>query len=241
MKCKYFALLLTILLTLTFAKAVPKRSWSVLETENIQTASQHDGLPVDNWIGYTPSAIDAANFINHCSQRILTNGQSFSEGSCNGIVMGDIPSEESMISTIITYPFPGQILLANAPFFIKFKTSNLVSGSVTNPNATLYSAPQSLDGGKVVGHVHVTIQSLGDVDAHPDSLTPPNPNEPVFFRTVFGRGDGSGGFSVNVPRGLPHGYYRVCTMVAASNHQPVVMPVVERGAQDDCQKFLVAP
>lgn len=28
-------------------------------------------------------------------------------------------------------------------------------------------------------------------------------------------------------------------MNSASNHQPVIMPVAQRGAQDDCQKFTV--
>jgi hypothetical protein len=28
-------------------------------------------------------------------------------------------------------------------------------------------------------------------------------------------------------------------MNSASNHQPVLMPVAQRGAQDDCQKFTV--
>lgn len=39
--------------------------------------------------------------------------------------------------------------------------------------------------------------------------------------------------------GLPAGNYRVCTMTSSSNHQPVLMPVAQRGAQDDCQKFVV--
>jgi transcription initiation factor TFIID subunit 15 len=28
-------------------------------------------------------------------------------------------------------------------------------------------------------------------------------------------------------------------MTSSSNHQPVLMPVAQRGAQDDCQKFSV--
>ncbi|KAL5343449.1 hypothetical protein BJX70DRAFT_394012 [Aspergillus crustosus] len=239
MKTNYFVSVLTIIISLVIAKSFSKRSWVVLETDNIQTASQQDGLPTDNSIGYAPSAIDAANFINHCSKRVLANGQTFSQGSCNGIVMGDIPSEQNMVSTIITYPFPGQILQANIPFFVKFRTTNLISGSVTNPNNTLYSAPQTLQDGMVVGHVHITIQSLGDGEANPGSVTPPDPNDTVFFQTVFGEADQNNVFSVAVIEGLSHGYYRACTMAAASNHQPVVMPVVERGAQDDCQKFRV--
>ncbi|KAL4785903.1 hypothetical protein BJX76DRAFT_346665 [Aspergillus varians] len=243
MQSSYLLFLLTILLSVSSAKTNnARRSWVVLETDNIQTASQHDGLPSNNSMGYAPSATDAANFINYCGKRILTNGESFKQGSCNGIVMGDIPSEQNMVSTVITHPSPGQILPAKTSFAVKFKTLNLIAGSVTNPNSTLYSAPQALQDGKVVGHVHVTIQPLADYsngDGGVDHMSPPDPAKFVFFQTVFGAGDGAGGVSIVVDGGLPPGFYRVCTMVAASNHQPVVMPVVERGAQDDCQKFRV--
>ncbi|KAL5043523.1 hypothetical protein BDW71DRAFT_216256 [Aspergillus fruticulosus] len=222
-----------------------KRSWAVLESDNVQTASQHDGLPDNNSFGYAPSATcvparihircqfsidvdcprDPANFINYCSKRVLTNGKSSEKGSCNGIVMGDIPSDKNMVSTIITFPLPGQLLLAHTPFVIEFRTSNLNAGSVTNPNSTLYSAPQALQDGNVVGHVHVTIQSLFDYrnDKLENYGVPPDPAKFVFFKTVFGEGDALNGFSVNVSEGLPVGFYRV----------------VERGAQDDCQKFRV--
>ncbi|KAL4926816.1 uncharacterized protein BDV17DRAFT_293163 [Aspergillus undulatus] len=204
------------------AEQVPGRSWSVLEIDNIQTASQHDGLPSNNSIGYVPSATDAANFINYCSKRVLTNGNSFKQGSCNGIVMGDIPSERNMISTIITFPFPGQILPANTPFHVKFRTSNLNPGSVTNPNTTLYSAPQSLRDGNIVGHIHVTIQSLLSASSCNNvtdrgAILPPDPAKFVFFKTVFDTRDVRGLFSVNVTEGLPIGFYRACTMVAAIN------------------------
>lgn len=143
-------------------------------------------------------------------------------------VMGDIPSDKNMISTIMTYPVPGQILAAHTPFTVKFQTANLIAGYVTNPNTTLYSAPQAVKDGKVVGHVHVTIQSLAGVrgeKGEPVAVSPPNPAEFAFFKTVFGAGDEGGGLSVSVPQGLPAGFYRACTMVAASNHQPVIMPV----------------
>lgn len=45
--------------------------------------------------------------------------------------------------------------------------------------------------------------------------------------------------SATVTGGLPAGNYRVCTMSSASNHQPVLMPVAQRGAQDDCTKFTI--
>jgi len=49
----------------------------------------------------------------------------------------------------------------------------------------------------------------------------------------------NGQLSVTVTGGLPAGLYRVCTMASAANHQSVLMPVAQRGAQDDCTKFSV--
>ncbi|KAL4739793.1 hypothetical protein BDV11DRAFT_169707 [Aspergillus similis] len=242
MESIYLLFILSLLISLSPAINIgSQRSWVVLESNNIQTASQHDGLPGNNTFGYNASATDPANFINYCSERVLTNGRSSKQGSCNGIVMGDIPSDKNMVSTIITFPLPAQLLPAHIPFAINFRILNLNAGSVTNPNSTLYSAPQALQDGKVVGHVHVTIQSL--FNYRNDKLegygVPPNPARFVFFKTVFGEGNAPNEFSVVVPGGLPTGFYRVCTMAVTSNHQPVVMPVVERGAQDDCQKFQV--
>ncbi|KAL3436549.1 hypothetical protein BDV09DRAFT_193949 [Aspergillus tetrazonus] len=242
MESIYLLFILSLLISLSSTINVnSQRSWAVLESDNIQTASQHDGLPGNNSFGYVASATDPANFINYCSKRVLTNGKSSKQGSCNGIVMGDIPSDKNMVSTVITFPLPGQLLPAHIPFVIKFRVSNLNAGSVTNPNLTLYSAPQALQDGKVVGHVHVTIQSMFNYknDELEGYGVPPDPAKFVFFETVFGEGNALNGFSVVVPGGLPMGFYRVCTMAAASNHQPVIMPVVERGAQDDCQRFQV--
>jgi hypothetical protein len=100
--------------------------------------------------------------------------------------------------------------------------ANLVAGSFTNPDSTYYAAPQALKGGKVVGHTHVTIQSLGNNIA---TATPPDAGTFAFFKGINDAGDGNGGLSAAVAGGLPAGVYRVCTMTSASNHQPVTMPV----------------
>jgi hypothetical protein len=47
-------------------------------------------------------------------------------------------------------------------------------------------------------------------------------------------------FTVNIPPNkLKRGAYRVCIMVAAATFQPVVMPIAQRGPQDDCIRFKV--
>lgn len=151
--------------------------------------------------------------------------------------MGDIPSNTNMISSIIVSPKPGEEIKANTDFSIDVQTANLVAGSFTNPDSTYYSAPQQLQGGKVVGHTHVTVQDLGN------SLEPtkaPDAATFAFFKGINDKGDGKGLLSTDVTGGLPAGNYRVCTMSSASNHQAVLMPVAQRGAQDDCQKFTVS-
>ncbi len=135
--------------------------------------------------------------------------------------MGDIPAKANMVSSIITNPEPGQDLEPNTDFTIDVQVDNLEAGSFTNPDQTYYSAPQALSNGKIVGHTHVTVQSLGDLN----TKTPPNAAQFVFFKGINDRGDGNGGLSATVAGGLPPGVYRVCTMSSASNHQPVIMPV----------------
>ena len=61
----------------------------------------------------------------------------------------------------------------------------------------------------------------------------------MFFKGINDAGNGKGLITTVVRGGLPKGDYRVYTMTSASNHHPVLMPVAQRGAQDDCQKFRV--
>lgn len=70
-------------------------------------------------------------------------------------------------------------------------------------------------------------------------MSSPKADAFVAFQGINDRGNGNGLLSVTVTAGLPAGFYRVCTMNSASNHQPVLMPIAQRGAQDDCTKFTV--
>jgi transcription initiation factor TFIID subunit 15 len=150
------------------------------------------------------------------------------------VVMGDIPAQADMVSSMITFPAPGQDIAANEDFDITVQVQNLEAGSFTNPDITYYTAPQQLQGGKIVGHTHVTVQDLqGDIN----SKVPPNPVVFAFFKGINNVGDGNGGLSASVVGGLPAGAYRVCTLVSASNHQPVIMPVslkVLIGSESTC-------
>lgn len=151
--------------------------------------------------------------------------------------MGDMPSANSMISAIMIFPAHNDEIEENQDFTISVQINNLEAGSFTNPDETYYSAPQTLNGnGQVIGHTHVTVQDLGN------SLTPdsaPDASTFAFFKGINDAGDGNGLLSADVVGGLPAGNYRVCSMTSSSNHQPVLMPVAQRGAQDDCNKFTV--
>ncbi|KAI5789882.1 hypothetical protein FPQ18DRAFT_261065, partial [Pyronema domesticum] len=207
-----------------------------LDPKNVQAASAATGQAGGGDPDQANSATDNANFINFCSGKTITNGAQVKGGSCNGIVMGDIPAQNKMVSSIIVNPAPGQDIAANKAFDITVQVANLAAGSFTNPQNTYYAAPQALKGGIIVGHTHVTVQDLGN------SLTPNQPPDATkfaFFKGINDAGNGNGLLKATVDQGLPAGNYRVCTMSSSSNHQPVLMPVAQRGAQDDCTKFTV--
>lgn len=221
------------------ATANSDSSDTTLSPNAIQSGSFNDGSDEigANEVGQALSLTSQNNFINNCAGKTLTNGLQITTGSCNGITMGDIPAKTSMVTSIILFPTTGgQAIESDTTFNITVQTQNLVAGSFTNADATYYAAPQFLSGGLVVGHTHVTVQDLGS------SLNPTtalDPTQFAFFKGINDAGNGKGLLSATVTGGLPAGNYRVCTMASASNHQPVLMPVAQRGTPDDCTKFVV--
>lgn len=151
--------------------------------------------------------------------------------------MGDIPATSKMVSTVITNPKNLDTIPEKTTFNIQVSIANMALGSFTNATSTYYTAPQQVDGqGRIIGHTHVTVQDLGA------SLNPTQPLDGTkfaFFKGINDAGDGNGNLQAVVTGGLPAGNYRVCSMAGASNHQPVLMAVAQRGAQDDCKYFSV--
>ena len=141
-----------------------------------------------------------------------------------------------MISAMIVQPQPGDELPANTSFNASVQTLHLRAGFQANPSASYYTAPQDLDEhGDIIGHCHVTIQDIGSLRA----TEAPDPRKFAYFTVINTEGDGDGLLEAEIFDGLPPGAYRMCTMIVSRNHQPVVMPVGQRGAQDDCTKFVV--
>lgn len=208
-----------------------------LNPDVIQAASNSDGQP-DRGAGQSPSKTDANNFINFCSGSQNTNGEQKLDGSCNGIPMGQLPGTGNMVSTLIINPKDGDTIPANQDMTIEVRINNIAAGTFTNPANTYYAAPQALDGGgNIIGHCHVTVQDTG---ANMNPQQPLDATQFVFFKGINTPPNDQGLLTAAVDGGLPEGNYRLCTMTAAANHQPVLMPVAQRGSQDDCIRFQVA-
>ncbi|KAI5926238.1 hypothetical protein F4810DRAFT_586476 [Camillea tinctor] len=212
---------------------------SCLNQNSIQKASSLTGQEKGTQgikAGQSPSKTDPNNFINFCAGLELTNGKQITSGSCNGVVMGKIPAVSNMISTIITNPKPGDQLTSDTTFNVSIQATHLNAGHFVNPTTNYYTAPQDLgSNGDIIGHCHITVQDIGSMDA----TTPPDPSKFAFFKGIDDDGNGRGLLQATVDGGLPAGTYRVCTLMGAENHQPVIMPIAQRGAQDDCTKFTV--
>ncbi|CZR57827.1 related to AGA1 A-agglutinin anchor subunit [Phialocephala subalpina] len=222
------------------AAAAQGATGTTLLANAIQSGSFVDGSQEigANEAQQAKSLTSTNNFINNCAGKTLTNGLQITTGSCNGIPMGDLPAKTAMVSSVITYPTTGgKDVVSDTTFNISVQMSNLVAGSFTNADATYFGAPQFLQGGQVVGHTHVTVQDMGN------SLNPTtalDATQFAFFKGINDAGNGKGLLQAVVTGGLPAGNYRVCTMASASNHQPVIMPVAQRGTADDCTKFVVS-
>ncbi|KAM3498245.1 hypothetical protein MY10362_008425 [Beauveria mimosiformis] len=207
-----------------------------LDPNVLQQASFNDGdNPGSN--EQAASAVSNNNFINFCQGKTLTNGAQVREGSCNGIVMGNIPAVEKMVSSVFVQPQNGDNLPPNVEFDIQVQMDNIELGIFTNATSNYYSAPQDTNGeGLIIGHTHVTVQDTGR-DLNPQQ--PLDPEKFAFFKGINDAGNGRGLVNTTLAGGLPPGNYRMCTMVSGANHQPVLMPIAQRGAQDDCIRVTV--
>ncbi|KAI8903556.1 hypothetical protein EDD86DRAFT_272237 [Gorgonomyces haynaldii] len=155
---------------------------------------------------------------------------------CSSTPQGLLPDVKKMVSTMISEPKAGSTVDAAKGFTVKFQTINFNSGFAANPDTEYLMAPQTLDdNGFIMGTQQLSIQFLGGANRAP------NAKSVDFFQIVNTKTSGKGDFSVNVPAGAlkQKGTYRICTMAASATFQPVVMPVAQRGAQDDCVRVQV--
>jgi len=176
---------------------------------------------------------NTGNNVCKISKKTLFNGTQNPNGECVTTVMGEIPDVNHMTTTTILFPQDGQNIKANTAFTVKVLVGGLTTGFFDDPAAQYYSFPQTLDnGGNIQGHSHVTIQQIANANALLD------PRVFAFFKGLNDKAV-NGVLSTPVDKGLPAGKYRICTMSASFAHQPVLMPIAQRGAQDDCTRFTV--
>uniref|UniRef100_A0A1D1XS10 High affinity nitrate transporter 2.6 n=1 Tax=Anthurium amnicola TaxID=1678845 RepID=A0A1D1XS10_9ARAE len=172
-----------------------------------------------------------------CKGLTPTNGKQIPEGSCSTTIQGIIPSSDKMTSSFIISPENESVLIPNTAFNVEVVINNLATGAFSDPKNQYYTEPQTVDGSGIVkGHSHVTIQKI-------DGLNPPNAKNFEFFEGLNQKA--AAGHLVtkvidkNGKPGLPAGKYRICAMSSSFTHQPLLMPIAKRGAQDDCIRITV--
>jgi len=154
--------------------------------------------------------------------------------TCSKTELGEIPLASKMPSTLILFPENASKLPANKSFTIKIKSINLHTGNFDNATSQYLLFSQQLDNnGLILGHIFVTIQQLDSIGT--DSSL--NAEVFAFFKGLNIAAGANGILTQDVSDGLPAGSYRLCTMASSFALQPVVMPVAQRGAQDDCIRF----
>jgi len=209
-----------------------------LDNNVIATGFENNGQNVPT-AGQVASLTSSNNYINFCltvPNLPITNGKQITSGSCNPAPMGMLPSTDNMPSAKFVFPTNGDnSLMEHTPFTVKLAIQNLQTGSFVNPEENYLAAPQQLNAqGQIIGHSHIVIESLSAFD----QTTPTNPKTFAFFQGVNAPAT-DGILSATVTSGLPAGSYRIASMVAAANHQPVIVPVAQRGSPDDAVYFTV--
>ncbi|KAG6549296.1 hypothetical protein Mapa_009282 [Marchantia paleacea] len=154
-------------------------------------------------------------------------------GTCSKTQLGEIPSTKHMTSTLILKPQNGATLKAGKSFEVVIKLIDLETGFFSDPDNEYYAFSQQLNNdGVVKGHSHIVIQKLRSKESPPDAT------DFEFFKGLNQADEGDGKLFQTVD-GLSRGKYRLCTMASSFAHSSLIMPVAQRGPQDDCIRFSV--
>jgi hypothetical protein len=130
-----------------------------------------------------------------------------------------------MVSTLITVP-QGIKAGADATFSVSFKNMNLGTSNA-DPEADYLKKPQALGAGGVINGQYVCQMQSIDKASGKSNVT--------FTKVVNDQVSGQGSFNVVVPGTAitDKGSYRFGCFAVAETFQPVIMPVAQRGSQDD--------
>ncbi|EJD49675.1 hypothetical protein AURDEDRAFT_100624 [Auricularia subglabra TFB-10046 SS5] len=220
------------------AAAAQMQSSLTLDRSLIQIGMFSDGRlgPLD---GKATSKTSYNNFINYCAMRKdlpLTNGLQVESGSCSATPQGFLAPKAKMPHAKFVFPFNTAVIPANTTFTVRLAIRNLKTGSFSNPDTNFHSAPQELtQDGEVVGHSHYVIQRIPSME----STTPLDPQDFVHFKGLNFPANDAQELTDDVEKGLDVGFYRVASVNAATNHQPVLVSVAQRGSLDDIVYFEV--
>ncbi|KAI8845539.1 hypothetical protein BC829DRAFT_419464 [Chytridium lagenaria] len=131
-----------------------------------------------------------------------------------------------MVSTIIIQPDNLAELRAGQAFDVKIKNVNIQTGFFDNPQLKYYATPQ-------------TLNAQGIIQEHWDGQNPPDAINFQFFKGLNAPDvNGVHTTTVTADKVTP-GNYRICSITGTFGHQPVVMPVAQRGSQDDCIRITI--
>jgi len=171
-----------------------------------------------------------------CAGKKLTNGAQVREGSCNNVIMGQIPDVDHMPACYFVQPVNNAEIEANTSFNVVIKTTNIETGFFGKTLTEYYSTPQRVNPatGLVQGHFHTVIQLLEN-DTFPDI------RDFKFFKGADFAANSEGLTTIAVTGGLDVGEYRAACMLGSQGHQPVLYAIAKRGPGDDCFRFKVVP
>ncbi|EIN06845.1 hypothetical protein PUNSTDRAFT_72871, partial [Punctularia strigosozonata HHB-11173 SS5] len=169
------------------------------------------------------------NFINFCAGQTIHQGTQNPRGTCNPAPMGILVASNRIPSSKFVFPAHGSTLLSNSTFTIRLALWNVETGIIANETSNFLSAPQQVNtSGQVRGHARVVIEKLHSLE----QTTVTDPTCFAFSRTLEPQ-TGVKELRGNVTYGLPAGFYRLSSVVVASNHQPVLLSVLQHGAIND--------
>ncbi|KAH7106487.1 hypothetical protein BKA62DRAFT_687299 [Auriculariales sp. MPI-PUGE-AT-0066] len=212
-----------------------------LDRSLVQFAMFSDGQGTSVEAGQTPSQVSYNNFINYCALRPdlpLTNGQQQPDvASCSSTPQGQLAPRDKMPHAKFVFPFNTAVLPARTTFTLRLAVRNLATGFFANPDVSFHAAPQELDPGSglVRGHSHVVVQRIESMA----STTPIHPKEFVFFKGLNSPANDKGELITVIDGGLEEGVYRLACINAATNHQPALVGIAQRGTLDDAVYFEV--
>ncbi|EIN06846.1 hypothetical protein PUNSTDRAFT_127435 [Punctularia strigosozonata HHB-11173 SS5] len=186
--------------------------------------------------GQVASLTSTNNFINFCAGQTIHQGVQNSTGTCNPAPMGMLVASDVIPTSKFVFPKHNSTIPSNGTFTVRLAVANLNTGNFANEDENFLSAPQQVNGeGAVLGHATIVIEALDSLG----QTTPTDPRLFAFWRTLSAQRSGDE-LSGDVTNGLPAGFYRLSSVIIASNYQPVLVSIEQHGAINDAIYFTVS-